>query len=104
MGYLKIRDKFLNDKLKENGDLVCHYCGKKHLEIGFLDMQFIDFNNKNSNLATIDHKIPVSKGCRKKDITNWLVSCKVCNTLKGKMDYEEFINSEELKNIKNDRR
>lgn len=37
--YLRERHKFLNKELKATGDLECHYCHKKHLEIGYEEIE-----------------------------------------------------------------
>lgn len=94
--YLKSRHIFLNKKIKSDGDLVCHYCGKKHLEIGFEDITYYQVNRANKNLATIDHKIPVSSGYNKFDISNWLVSCRTCNKMKSNSDYNTFLKNPRL--------
>lgn len=88
--YLNRRFIYLLKIKKSKGDLVCHYCGKNHLEIGFRSVVLSNQNNKNPKLATIDHVIPVSKGIDILDETNWVVSCKKCNNKKGSKDYEEF--------------
>lgn len=89
--YLNKRHTFLENELKK-GDLVCHYCGKEHLEIGFREIELSNLNNKNPKLATIDHVIPVSSGIDFLDETNWVVSCKKCNNRKGSMNYDDFKN------------
>lgn len=88
--YLNRRYIYLLKIKKTRGDLVCHYCGKNHLEIGFRSVVLSNQNNKNPKLATIDHVIPVSKGIDILDETNWVVSCKKCNNKKGSKDYNEF--------------
>ncbi len=52
-------------------DPHCHYCKRK-----------IRFEH-----ATIDHKVPLSKGGRNHD-ENFLLACKTCNSIKGSLDYE----------------
>ena len=91
--YLNKRFLFLLRKKKFEGDLVCHYCGKNHLEVGYRQANLAYLNNKNTKLATIDHVIPVSSILKidKLDETNWVVSCKKCNRRKGSMSYDEFI-------------
>jgi hypothetical protein len=73
---MKIRARGPNGKIKVllQIDPHCHYCGVE------LD----------SFTATIDHKIPRSKG-GKNNKGNRVLCCRRCNTLKGDMDYEEFI-------------
>ena len=94
--YLRLRQKFLKRVLNKKRVLVCHYCGKSHLDIGYEDMKLAYLNNTNKNLATIDHKIPRKICDNPLDTKNWLVSCKKCNREKGDMNYDEYIN---LKNI-----
>lgn len=91
--YLNRRTIFLLKEKKKHGDLVCHYCGKPHLEVGYRHHSLSNLNNKNLKLATIDHVIPVSDGIDKLDESNWVVSCKKCNGKKGSRDYNEFKNS-----------
>ena len=76
--YLNKRFLFLLRKKKVDGDLVCHYCNKPHLEVGFRQLNLAYLNNKNTKLATIDHVIPISSNLIDKlDETNWVVSCKI---------------------------
>ena len=56
--YLELRHNFLFEHFMKRGNLICHYCGKSHLEIGFREIENAHLNLKNKNLATIDHKIP----------------------------------------------
>lgn len=91
--YLSKRHSYLERTKKEKGDLVCHYCGKEHLDIGYRDANFAYLNNKNKNLATIDHIIPVSSCLiNPLDEDNWVVACKRCNSKKGNMSYTDFMN------------
>ena len=90
--YLNRRHLYLKKIKKQTGDLVCHYCGKNHLEIGHRDANLAYLNNKNKMLATIDHVIPVSSGINVLDENNWVVACKKCNSRKGSMNYDDFIN------------
>lgn len=90
--YLSKRHLYLEKTQKEKGNLVCHYCGKEHLDIGFRDIEFSYLNNKNKNLATIDHVIPVCSGLiNPLDESNWVIACKKCNSRKGNMSYNDFI-------------
>ena len=41
-------------------------------------------------LATIDHKIPVSKTKNKYDEKNFTIACYACNSAKGVMSEREF--------------
>ena len=88
--WLEFREIYLNNILKQNGDLVCAYCGKKHLEIGGRTPQDFGKNNKNPNLATIDHIDPLSNGGAKYDEKNLCVACKKCNMKKGNKPVEIF--------------
>jgi 5-methylcytosine-specific restriction endonuclease McrA len=62
-----------------------------HWEIGGRRPEDYSANNKNSNLATIDHVIPLSKGGNKYDESNLVIACKTCNKKKGSMSVEEFL-------------
>lgn len=94
--YLNKRFSFLLKTKIITGDLVCSYCGKNHLEIGYKNIDLAYLNNKNHNLATIDHIIPRSKNLVDYlDETNWCVSCEKCNKKKGSKLVDEF-----KKNIK----
>lgn len=73
----------MNKKLKENGELICAYCGKKHLEIGGKTAKDLRENNKNPKLATVDHIRALSEGGEKYDEKNCVVACKKCNSRKG---------------------
>jgi len=90
--YLNRRFLFLIRTKRKDGDLVCHYCGKNHLEIGYRHISLSKLNNNNPRLATIDHVIPVSSILKidKLDEENWVVCCKKCNRRKGNMSYDEF--------------
>lgn len=74
--WLDFRKKFLEDKKKKYGSLVCVYCGQKDLE---MDTE----GHPPSKQATIDHVFPLSKGGEKYDEKNLVVSCRVCNEKKG---------------------
>ena len=89
--YLLLRHEYLTNKLKNDGDLVCHYCGRKHLEIGYLEKYKLQLNRANPKLATIDHKIPKGLCEDNNDVSNWLVSCKRCNQEKNRDSYEDYI-------------
>lgn len=81
--WLEFREEFLIEQKEINGDLVCKYCGKPHLEIGGRSRKDMSLNNKNPNLATVDHVFPLSKGGPKYDKSNLVVSCKKCNQNKA---------------------
>ncbi len=61
---------------------LCHYCGVKLTW---------DFNKKPrpKTLATLDHKIPTSKG-GKDSMDNAVCACNGCNFRRGDISYEEF--------------
>lgn len=99
MRYLKLRDVFLKEEKAKTGDLVCHYCGKKHLKVGYLSIGLAELNQRNPKLATIDHKVKRADCGDILDTKNWLVACRTCNHAKSDKTYEEFI--EERKRKKN---
>lgn len=75
--------KTRNDLLRERREMVaseqhCHYCGF-YFHIG-----------PDSRLATVDHKIPLSRG-GSEDIGNKVVCCMPCNVEKGRLTYHEYI-------------
>ena len=88
--WLEFREAYLNKILKKEGDLVCAYCGKKHLEIGGKNPQDLPINNKNPKLATIDHIVPLTENGPKYDEENLCVACKKCNTRKGSKSAVHF--------------
>lgn len=75
--YMKARKIFLRRAKKRNGgSLYCEYCNKGPLKA--------DAGNIFSKLpmATIDHKIPLSKGGNRFDFDNMACSCSKCNSKK----------------------
>jgi len=83
---------YLERKIEKQGDLVCEFCGKEHLEIGQILPSKLRLNNKNKNLATIDHLLAKSKyPLLEYKEYNFAVSCKVCNRNKGDLLLEEWI-------------
>jgi len=88
--WLEFREQYLTKKLAENGDLVCKYCGKNHLEIGGRAPKDLAVNNKNPNLATVDHIVALSEGGEKYNEKNMCVCCKKCNSKKGSKPAEAF--------------
>jgi 5-methylcytosine-specific restriction endonuclease McrA len=91
--WLEFREVYLNKILQKDGDLVCVYCGKPHLEVGGRTPKDLILNNKNPNLATIDHIHALSDGGAKYDEKNMCVACKKCNRKKGNKPVEEFKNN-----------
>lgn len=77
--WLAYRYKYLRRIKDERGELVCEYCGKRHLHI--------EKHKSNSNLATIDHIKPIAMGGHKYDDANLAVACFSCNQKKGTKDY-----------------
>lgn len=92
MEWINFRQSFLENKLKETGNLVCEFCGKSHLEIGHSERNKLKYNNKNKNLATIDHLLAKSK-YPQFSMSKWnmAVSCRECNKEKGDLLMEEWI-------------
>ena len=88
--WLEFREIYLKKKLQLDGDLVCAYCGKPHLEIGGRTPQDLIKNNKNPNLATIDHIQPLSDGGERYNEKNLTVACKKCNKDKGSKSVDDF--------------
>jgi len=79
--WLKFRKEYLRQHLDKVGVLCCDYCGKPSLKINTKDL---------SKLATIDHKVPLSKTRNKFDKHNFAVACCSCNQAKGTMPEWEF--------------
>jgi len=88
--WLEFRERYLKKQLALHGDLVCKYCGKPHLEIGGRTPKDIILNNKNPNLATIDHMVALANGGEKYNENNLCVACKKCNGNKGAKPIEVF--------------
>ena len=65
----------------ESGGAICHYCKTECR---------LSFSNKFKNSATIDHKIPKSKGGTNAP-ENLVLACNGCNNLKGNRSYDDFI-------------
>lgn len=78
--WLDFREEYLSHVLKEKGELVCTYCGKRNLKK--------DAPDYDKMLATIDHIIPLAKGGLKYDLKNLTVACSPCNNnKKDKLNY-----------------
>ena len=84
---------FLHKILDKEKDLVCTYCGKRHLVIEEENM-FV----KNHLKATIDHVLPISKGGSVYDTDNVVVACGTCNSRKDNMTLGKFL--DKFKTIK----
>jgi 5-methylcytosine-specific restriction endonuclease McrA len=92
MIWLNVREKFLTKKLKEEGELVCEFCGKRHMEIGYTKPSELDRNNYNDNQATIDHLLAKSNYPHFEfEEFNFAISCKKCNSKKSNLSLEEWI-------------
>lgn len=89
--WLEFRERYLKKQLALHGDLVCKYCGKPHLEIGGRTPKDLILNNKNPNLATIDHIVALANGGERYNENNLCVACKKCNGKKGTKPVEVFI-------------
>lgn len=78
------RDIF-RDNIRKYGSLTCTYCKRTNLNRGGNCKK-----NEQFNMATIDHKKPLSKG-GKNNYRNCVVSCFICNQLKNNKSYKEFV-------------
>lgn len=67
-------------RIAQDCDMSCAYCGG----------DVIVGKHGGKRLATIDHKIPLSRGGTWKRY-NLTCACKRCNELKGAMTAEEFL-------------
>jgi len=72
--WLSFRDKLLDER-----ELKCVYCGRDDL----VKDQPEHLRKQLPNLATIDHVKPVSKGGKRYDKDNCVVSCRKCNAKKA---------------------
>ena len=69
---------YLKGVERSHGVLQCEYCGKPNLIICEW------YENKNDNVATVDHFLPSSKFKElKKNPNNFVVSCDSCNNKKS---------------------
>lgn len=99
--WLDAREIFLIRRQKENnGNLQCDYCGRKHLDIGGKEMADLAANNKNPNLATVDHIDPLANEGEKFNENNMAVACKKCNRTKSDKSLLEYYNCLSLKEQK----
>jgi len=94
--WLNFRHDFLNKELKEKGELKCAYCPRNDLVIGSLE--HYNKNNHITNLATVDHVQPLSKGGKRYDVGNLVVACRSCNAAKGNSEPDKFeiINNQKI--------
>jgi 5-methylcytosine-specific restriction endonuclease McrA len=68
--WIALKRGFLKKTLEKNGDLICHYCGKTGLR-----MEPDPSGRKLGTLATIDHVVPISKGGKEKEESNFVIAC-----------------------------
>ena len=73
--------------LCNNGDSNCHYCNAE-LEFGT--------KQRGPNFATVDHMTAYAKG-GKNSLKNFVLCCMRCNSLKGNMDYDDYV--EKVKSV-----
>ena len=75
--WLKFKDEYIKEYLKEHDKLECAYCGRDDLVIEN------EGRRQHANLATLDHIHPLSKGGSKYDPENIAIACYKCNQEKG---------------------
>lgn len=77
-------ERFLRRQQMRHGVLICHYCGRKPLEIMSWEesSRMSHYARLASNQATADHVVPRSKGGDDSD-SNLVVACFKCNYEKG---------------------
>lgn len=78
--WVEFRARFLARMLSRQGDLQCHYCGRKGL---VTDVPDVPTRAELRSLATLDHVIPRSKGGAEMDEKNIVVACFSCNQKKA---------------------
>lgn len=86
---IKFSRNFLSKELRIKGVLKCTYCTGTNLIVQYDSSKYISPTKK----ATIDHVIPLSKGGKMYDTNNLVIACERCNSKKGNMGFEEFLNS-----------
>lgn len=79
--WLKYRAWYLKQHMLLFGNLSCFYCGKQSLK---------KQSNSNTDLATLDHVKPISKGGDKFNSSNIVIACYSCNQRKRNMPVEMF--------------
>ena len=77
--YLRFRNRWLKQQKNKNKNLTCFYCGAKNLNPNINSPKI----SSNKQKATIDHKIPISKGGLKFCEKNLVVACYTCNEKKA---------------------
>lgn len=83
--WLTFRNRYLRRQRKINGSLVCYICGKDKLIANFNSPYSIGGRG-----ATVDHRVPLSKGGKKFNEENLEVCCDPCNSGKSDKSLEEF--------------
>lgn len=81
MNVSSFRRQLIEQIVAETGNALCHYC---KIECR------LSFSSEYKNSATVDHKIPKSKGGTN-DRENLVLACNECNNAKGDRSYEDFI-------------
>lgn len=66
----------------------CYYCGVEMTMSVPSKCQRLPHNK-----ATVDHKVPVSRGWDERDRLNWVVCCLGCNQAKGTRTLAELLPS-----------
>jgi 5-methylcytosine-specific restriction endonuclease McrA len=78
--------KYLTTVQEKEGSVSCSYCNKPNLIIELEGMRV-----NNTQKATIDHIVPISKGGAVFDINNITPCCGTCNSKKSNKSLEEFL-------------
>ena len=81
--WLRYRKHLLRKMYRTNRVLKCFYCGKGPLKI---------HTDNDSEIATLDHVKPLSKGGERFHSSNLVVACYSCNNRKRDKSVEEFMN------------
>lgn len=79
------RKRFLQDQRKLGNATFCWYCGCTVLENYAMDGILGQFD------LTIDHIVPISNGGSCYNIHNFAITCYQCNTQKGEMELNDFL-------------
>lgn len=78
---------------KRDGGFKCHYCGIALIRCRADQVPLI--RSRGFGRATVDHKVPLSKGGGY-EVANMLLACEDCNKRKGDCDYNLFVKMLEL--------
>jgi hypothetical protein len=81
--WLRYRKWFLREYLRSHKTLTCFYCKKGPLKVQ---------SDHDSDLATLDHVKPLSKGGERFHSSNLVVACYACNSRKKDKDLNDFLN------------